>query len=87
MRLDIMVSVSTNIFYEAKFDIYQTDIAIFLFRFLRINLGGGTSYHDLCRDMRINVNRPRLMVELWTSRPIKIGSLGSKRSKILEISY
>ncbi len=39
-----------------KFDIYQVNTAI-SFRFLGINFGGGTSYYDLCRDMRTSANK------------------------------
>ena len=36
----------------------------FLFRFLRINFGGGTLYYDLYYDIRVSVNSLRLMAEL-----------------------
>ncbi len=53
-----------RIFYEVKFDIHQTNVTIFLFKFLGINFEGGTSYYDLCRDMRTSANNSRLMIEL-----------------------
>ena len=73
-------------FYEAKFDIYQIYVTI-SFRFLRINFKGGTSCHDLYRGIRVNVNRPRLIIELRTNRPIRSRSLGSKRSKVSGILH
>ena len=71
MRLDIIISVLTNILQsqirhtpDKRYD--------FLFKFLRINLGKGPSYHDLYRDIEASVNNLRLMVELREKRFIRL---------------
>jgi len=61
-RLDIMVNAMRND-ARSKFNIYQADATIFLYRFLGINLEEGTSCYNLYRDMRANANSLRLMAE------------------------
>src|SRR6266699_461268 len=58
----------------------------FLFRFLRINLGRGTLYHDLYHDIKISANSPRLMAEPRIIQPIKGGSFGLERFKRSRLS-
>src|SRR6266566_2503925 len=86
MQLDIMISISTSIFTKLN-SIYTRQTLQFLFKFLRINLGKGTLYYNLYRDIKVNVNRPRLIVEPRISEPIRIGLVRSKRSKVSEISH
>ncbi|SRR6266699_1673894 len=86
MQLDIVVNVSTNIIRLSS--TYIKQMLRFFFRFLEINFGGGTSYYDLYRDIKISTYSLRLIIEPRIIQSIKDRSFGSKRfkrSKILQL--
>ncbi len=62
IQLNIIINISTNITRLNSIYIKQT--LRFFFKFLKINFGKRTLYYNPYRNIKTNVNNPRLIAEL-----------------------